>query len=245
MKSFDLSLAPWGPYNKKYLGVSNVADKKRGISFDINLFPGFYRRSVLPPKDICDNGAKILKASADLSHFLIRYELMWKDLVYIDADFLCDKDSDMTISLTAVNNTEENQSLSLSSVASLKFPTFFRKPLKVLEYIGEGKWLDGTDYTYISSKEKINNEGYKNGVRRISSFVGAEALYLGTFQDESFVDYKLDASESTMYIRYSAAEELLIELYINGKKYPVKLPEAKDPATIKFECDEAFNEFRL
>ena len=57
MINHDLCLSDWGPYNKEYLGVSHIADKKKGARFDINLFPGFYRRSVMVPKDICDNGA--------------------------------------------------------------------------------------------------------------------------------------------------------------------------------------------
>lgn len=245
MKSFDLSLAPWGPYNKKYLGVSNIADKERGISFDINLFPGFYRRSVLPPKDICDNGAKILKASADLSHFLIRYELMWKDLVYIDADFTCDKSGDMTISLEAVNNTEENQSLTLSAVASLKFPTLFRKNISVMEYKGDGKWLDATAYSHISCSEKINNEGYLNGVRRLDGFTGAHGIYLGLFNKESFIEYSLIKKTNSLSLRYISEEDTEIFIEVKGKKYPLILEKAPTPRLVEFKCDVEFDKFRL
>lgn len=87
MENHDLTLPVWGPYNKGYLGASHISDAERGLRFDLNLFPGYYRRSVMCPRDIADCGAKILASSNDLSHFLYRYELEWKDKVYLDADF--------------------------------------------------------------------------------------------------------------------------------------------------------------
>jgi hypothetical protein len=39
-KNYSLNLPEWGPYNKTYLGASHIADKKKGLRFDLNLFPG-------------------------------------------------------------------------------------------------------------------------------------------------------------------------------------------------------------
>ena len=46
MKNHDLNLPLWGPYNKEYLGASHITDIDNGLRFDLNLFPGYYRRSV-------------------------------------------------------------------------------------------------------------------------------------------------------------------------------------------------------
>ena len=105
MENHDLRLPQWGPYNKEYLGASHIADAERGLRFDLNLFPGYYRRSVMCPRDIADCGAKIMAASNDLSHFLYRYELEWKDRVYLDADF-SSKGNVLTVTCEFVNDTD-------------------------------------------------------------------------------------------------------------------------------------------
>ena len=115
MKSYDLSLPQWGPYNKKYLGAAHIAEPRQGFRFDVNLFPGYYRRSVMTPRDLSDCGAKMMAASVDLTHFVYRYELEWKDRVYVEADFTS-KDSEMQIDCDFVNHTDQPESLSLNVV---------------------------------------------------------------------------------------------------------------------------------
>ena len=40
----DLRLPDWGPYTKKYTGISHLPDPKSGLRFDLSVFPGYYRR---------------------------------------------------------------------------------------------------------------------------------------------------------------------------------------------------------
>lgn len=54
----DLSLPDWGPYSKKYFGISHLADRARGMRFDFTVMPGVYRRQlgipdVLRPPATC------------------------------------------------------------------------------------------------------------------------------------------------------------------------------------------------
>jgi hypothetical protein len=44
-----LRLPLWGSYTKTYNGISHVADLKRGMRFDLSVFPGHYRREVMVP----------------------------------------------------------------------------------------------------------------------------------------------------------------------------------------------------
>lgn len=108
-KKYDLNLGKWGPYNKKYLGVCHVADEKRGATFQVELFPGFFRRSVMASDAISDNGVKMWGANADLTHFCYRYELQWKDAVYCDADFIIQEDKRCDIVCSFVNRTNLSQ----------------------------------------------------------------------------------------------------------------------------------------
>ena len=48
--SRDLDLPQWGPYNKKYDGFSHIAHPEQGLRFDVDVFPGFYRRGIMNTK---------------------------------------------------------------------------------------------------------------------------------------------------------------------------------------------------
>ena len=49
MQSHDLSLPAWGPYTKRYSGISHVPAANDGVRFDLSVFPGMYRRRVYVP----------------------------------------------------------------------------------------------------------------------------------------------------------------------------------------------------
>ena len=42
-RNHDIHLSPWGPYSKKYAGISHIADMKSGMRFDFSVSPGYYR----------------------------------------------------------------------------------------------------------------------------------------------------------------------------------------------------------
>ena len=43
------SLHPWGPYSKRYAGISHIPDMKSGMRFDFSVMPGYYRNRQLIP----------------------------------------------------------------------------------------------------------------------------------------------------------------------------------------------------
>ncbi len=42
----DLRPSPWGPYTRRYIGVSHIPDVHSGLRFDLSVFPGLYCRAV-------------------------------------------------------------------------------------------------------------------------------------------------------------------------------------------------------
>jgi len=36
----DLNLPSWGPFSKKYAGISHIRDLKSGLRFDVSVLPG-------------------------------------------------------------------------------------------------------------------------------------------------------------------------------------------------------------
>ena len=86
-KSYDLNLGKWGPYNKEYAGVLNIADEKSGTTFNVEMFPGYLRRSVLASTILVDGGIKPFECNPNRTNFTYRYELEWKDKVYVDVNY--------------------------------------------------------------------------------------------------------------------------------------------------------------
>ena len=81
-KSYDLTLPTWGPYTKKYSGVSHIPDANDGVRFDLAVFPGYYRRRVDVPNVTFESGYHSWSATPNLSCYTMRHELEWKDRVY-------------------------------------------------------------------------------------------------------------------------------------------------------------------
>ena len=43
------SLHAWGPYSKRFAGISHIPDMRKGIRFDFSVMPGYYRNRQLVP----------------------------------------------------------------------------------------------------------------------------------------------------------------------------------------------------
>lgn len=87
MQSHDLSLPAWGPYTKRYSGISHVPAANDGVRFDLSVFPGMYRRRVDVPNVRFESGFHPWAAAPDLSCYTFRHELLWKDQLYADISF--------------------------------------------------------------------------------------------------------------------------------------------------------------
>ena len=110
-KNYDLSLGDWGPYNKEYLGASFVTDKNYGETFNVEVFPGFFRRNIIASKGISGGPVKVWSANPDLTKFTYRYELEWKDKVYCDVTYNVTNDKRLDIECELVNDTKINQAV--------------------------------------------------------------------------------------------------------------------------------------
>lgn len=223
-KSYSLTLPEWGPYNKTYLGAAHIADKKKGLRFDLNLFPGYFRRSVMSTRDLADSGVKMMGASKKLTRFIYRYELEWKDRVYIDADFKSENNV-MTVKCDFVNNTQRPESLSLNAVMSMKGCTHNHNPVLPNEAnVINGLWIDALDYSDIKTSQKIASDGLYLGESRASGFVGGSFIssrFFGKKGDS--LSYKFDETLfQRIGIRYKGSGK--INLKLGENLYEIDLP---------------------
>ncbi len=155
----DLSFPDWGPYTKKYIGLSHIADIKQGIRFDLSVFPGFYRRKVDVPNAFFESGYHPWEASPDLNYFSFRHELEWKDQVYADISYSKMDEHSRLIRMECVNQTAEEQSVVLHFMASLHFPSLKPyapdTPLFPARIVAPYKvnWMRAIDYKQIKTSD--------------------------------------------------------------------------------------------
>lgn len=183
---FDLRLPAWGPYTKKYMGVSHLPDLASGVRFDLAVIPGFYRRKVDVPNVMWESGYHPWEAAPDLSYYSHRHELEWQDRVYVDVAFSALEGEARLVSCRCVNNTDAPQSLVLHYVASLHYPTLVshgKEPLRVARPdLPEGAvWVDALDYEALTlgtpdPTDTLVPDGKMRGEVRDHGFVGGSGL---------------------------------------------------------------------
>ena len=115
------SLKSWGPYSKMYSGISHIEDVDSGNLVEITLVPGLYRRSYLVPNALYESGCLPWRVTPEMEHICWRYELEWKDRVYVDATYHVMDDSHVLLQMDCVNETEVPQNLLLQTMASVHF----------------------------------------------------------------------------------------------------------------------------
>jgi len=214
----DLSFPAWGPYTKKYIGLSHIPNAQKGIRFDLSVFPGFYRRKVDVPNVFFESGFHPWEASPDLRYFSFRHELEWKDQVYADISYSSLDDQARLVRMDCVNQTAEEQSIVLHLMASLHFPSL--KPYQpdtpihpaVVQAAGRINWIRAIDYDRINTQDHepqktlvYDGQWYKEV--RDHGFVGGSGVGQG------FGRHAGDQVRYTVTVDQSCSDAVLILRY--------------------------------
>ena len=190
--SHDLRLPAWGPYSKKYNGISHIPDITKGIRFDLSIFPGYYRHRVTVPHTQWESGYHPWEAAPGLDYFSYRYELEWKDQVYCDVAFFPwqgDEQQARLVRCEFINNTSLPQHTVLHYMAYMDFP-----PLK--SYSEEtlipcdvqlppgALWIDALDYSDLQyatprPSDTLVYDGWTRGEVREHGFVNGSGIGTG------------------------------------------------------------------
>lgn len=195
--SHDLRLPEWGPYSTKYQGISHIPDVRKGMRFDLTVFPGLYRRKALPPNVNWETDAHAIDVSAFLSTFGYRFNLSRDCDVYADVSYYRVDPTAYLIRMRCVNKSDIAQNLAMHTAASINFP-----PLKsgnpetarlgTIQLPKEACWVDALAYDSfrgdaVYARDQLLWDGAVSGEMRGHGFVGGSALYL-----EAGRNYKLD-----------------------------------------------------
>src|SRR4051812_18368144 len=165
--SHDLRLDSWGPYTKKYMGISHISDPHQGLRFDVSVIPGFYRRRVDLPNVLWESSYHPWEAAPNLTYYAHRHQLEWKDRVYCDISFSKLSSQARLIRAEMVNNNTEPQSLVLHYMGNLNFPSvraYTTEPIELCEAnLPQGAiWVDALDYQQLefAVPRPTDNLGY-------------------------------------------------------------------------------------
>lgn len=142
----QLGFPAWGPFGKDYVGLSHVADRQAGHRWDFYLLPSFHRRAVVGPYALREESWHVWSAKPDLSSYQLRYELEWKDQVYVDLTVQEIGPNSRKLVASCVNRTDLPQSLDLHFAASLApNPVSGTRP----ELPEHAVWIPAVDYQEI------------------------------------------------------------------------------------------------
>lgn len=185
-KSHDVSLSSWGPYSKKYAGISHIPDITSGMRFDFSVMPGYYRNKVLIPNVRFESGYFPWEFQPDLKKFTYRYELEWKDKVFVDVTYIVRDSSSVLVKIRSVNNTELPQNVALNLMAFIDYPENYAS--KALVCAPGASWYNALEYESLDhavkgAKENLVYDGWLRAEVRSRDFVNGRAVGNGFGKD--------------------------------------------------------------
>ena len=120
--SHDINSLPvWGPYSKRYAGISHIADIKSGIRFDFSVMPGYYRNKQSVPNVLFESSYFPWTINPAMTDITYRYEMEWKDRVYIDVTYHLLDSMKVLVEIKCVNHSPVIQNLTLNNMAYIDY----------------------------------------------------------------------------------------------------------------------------
>ena len=220
------ALPIWGPYSKKYMGISRVLGKlnnKSGksfadaVRFDFTVHPTIWNSATPVPNVTVPSNYHLWKCATDYSFYSYRYELMWKDMVYADVSFSRINDEAYLARVEFVNNTNLSQNTVLNFFSSLEFPNS-------KEY-----YIEAKDDNYKLIKANSYTEFSYSKIRPWENET-PDGMFRGMFKSEEFyLGYGLGDRCDHEHVHYlglkpfgcEAGDKVAYSLSADGIKDPV------------------------
>ncbi|MDE6413094.1 MAG: hypothetical protein K2K42_04290 [Eubacterium sp.] len=260
MTEMKKTMPPWGPYSKKYMGISRIVDGVgiTGARFDFIVHPTIWNSSVPVPNVTIPSNYHLWHCNGDYSYYSYRYELMWKDMIYADVSFTKMSEESYLMRCKFVNNTDLKQNCVLNAFSALEYPSVKYCDISLPENCILINALDYDAFTYAVSRpwDNQNTDGMKKGQFADYRFYGGfglgdrcenyhvPILNLKPFGCEKGdkVTYSVSAESfdnPVVTVRYRTAEGADAEFMLNGKK--VVLPESDEFNLVTFPYNKSEN----
>ena len=174
MSKETIKMPLWGPYSKKYMGLSKIIENMAdvGARFDFSVHPTLWNSATPVPNVTVPSNYHLWHCKSDYSYFSYRYELMWKDQVYADVSFSKIKDDSYLMRCEIFNNTELSQNCILNVFGALEFPY--------------PTYCDVTVPDGAVIKTANAYEAYEYAVKRPWDSENPDGMFKGMFADKDF-----------------------------------------------------------
>jgi hypothetical protein len=178
-KSHDVYLSPWGPYSKKYAGISHIPDMQKGLKFEFSVMPGLYRFKTVVPNVLFQSDYYPWRASDDMTAYTLRNELAWKNEIYTDVTYHIVDSNTVVIAMRCVNNSNMPQHLDLNLFGYVEYPESY--PSKAITLPADGLWINAIHYQQLklhtpSIRDNLIVDGWLKGEVRNSEYVDGRIL---------------------------------------------------------------------
>lgn len=239
----------WGPYGKKYMGISRIADHSfaGGVRFDVTVAPAIFGGDIRVPNTTLPSACHPWRCSKDYSLFTYRHDLEWKDKVYAEVSYVKLTDESTLIRTEIVNNSELMQNCVINFFESIEYPSSSYCKLTLPEKCSYKNAVEYNSYSYAVTRpwDEENADGFKKGEFADNRFVGGFGLgdragkwhmphrYLPPFGCEKGDKVSLTISNDNCYenavlaVRYRTSG---IE-YIQGKMVGVNIVPGTETAS--------------
>ena len=170
----------WGPYSKKYAGISRITshEKQKGSRFDFSVAPAVMGFDIKVPNVTLPSAYHPWLSSADYSFYSFRHDLEWKDVIYADVSYTRLSDESTLVRTEIVNNSDLIKNFVVNYFASIEFPFDSFTEASFPEKCDMLKATEYTSYNYAIARpwDQQNADGRKKGVFLDNRFLYGEGL---------------------------------------------------------------------
>ncbi len=173
-------LRNWGPFSKKYAGISRIENHADvdGVRFDLSVAPAVHAFDIKVPNVTLPSAYHPWLSDQDYGFYTYRYELEWKDKVYADVSYVKIDSESFLVRTEITNNSGLIKDCVVNYFSSIEYPvdTFAKLSLpEKCDYIDS---LDYDTYSYAITRpwDQQNADGMKKGEFIDKAFVGQKGL---------------------------------------------------------------------
>lgn len=202
----------WGPYSKKYFGISKIVEHEteKGVRFDLVVLPCVSNTDAKVPNATIPVGVHPWECKSDYSYYSYRQDIEWKDVIYSDVSFTRLDDDSTLVRTEIFNNSEMMQNCLVNFFSAVQFPTVNAVKLSLPEKCDFKKALDYKSFEYNTPRPWDNEV--------------MDAMHKGEFFDDRFFEHRgLGDRDNNRYIlpKYSklgeeANDKISYEIEINN-----------------------------
>ena len=189
MSKMEKVMPTWGPYSKKYFGISKIADHKseKGVRFDFVVLPAISNTDAKAPNTTIPVGVHPWDAKSDYSFYSYRQDMEWKDVIYSDISFT-KLTADSTLVRTEIfNNSEMMQNCLVNFFSAVQYPTVFSAKVVLPQK--------------CEYKNAVAYDTYDYNTKRPWDEETMDALHKGEFFDDRFCEHQgLGDRDNNRYI---------------------------------------------